>query len=144
MDGNGVSIAEQWGPRQWPWENGSRDEVGGLSIARTLMQPDSQKKVKFFIHETDCPNLTEQVMDATYDDERPGKLMKRCVDHLLDCVRYFCLIARQPNPLLPQPNQDGKWLRDPRTLKVSLTQRNRSWLAPSSSERAKLFVPRQE
>jgi len=142
MDGNGVSISEQWGPRQWPWENGSRDEVGGLSLIRTLMQRDAQGHVKFVVHEEDCPNLVEQVQDASYDEERPGKMLKRCVDHVIDTVRYLVLIARTPGARQAPVSLDGKWKRDPRTLRVGMGPKNQSWLAPSFSDHAKLFVPR--
>src|SRR6185503_5359065 len=144
MDGMGATIADQWGIRDWPWENGSRDEVAGLEIMRTLMQKDATGKTKWVMHEDDCEDFWDELGDASYDEERPGKILKRCVKHLIDTARYMVLKARAPYERVEPVNPDGKWTWNPTSKKVQLARKGLSWLAPERGEKTRLFVPRDE
>jgi hypothetical protein len=134
-DGNGISIAEQWG-RQYPWEGGTRDEQGAFSFMRSLITPDAMGRHRFTIH-PDCPQLFEQMSEAEYDVDNPGFLMKRCTVHLLDAAKYPTAASRVPSAVMPAPKLDGTWHQF-----RAAREGKRSWLAPSFGEHGpKLFVP---
>ena len=146
-DGYGVSIADQWGAldRKWSWEGGTRDEIGSLSLMKTLMQPDESGKHRFWVHSEDCPNLTEQLAEAEYDPDRPGAMFKRCVVHCLDAARYPTAASKTPLEYRPPPETEGKWAWDQRTHKLSLAPKGKSWLAPSRGEQDwPLVAPRRD
>lgn len=126
-DGNGVSITDQWVPLGFYWNNGSRNEKSGLELMRTLMMPDAEKKVRFFIHKDDCPNFTEEVADACYDEEKPGKVAARCTMHAVDGARYVCLEARAPKPPVLVRSTSGTWDQI-----LSPKRQKEGWLAPST------------
>lgn len=94
MDGNGISIADQWG-KVWPWENGKKDPPSAWIRMRELMILDEQDKSKWMVHEEDCPNFLEEIEEAEYDTDKPGKLLRRCKDHALDTAGYMTLTAMQ-------------------------------------------------
>jgi hypothetical protein len=137
-DGNGVSIAEQWG-RQWPWLPGTKDVAGTLDKLRTLMSPHDGN-TRLFIHPQDCPFLVEQLQDATYDPDRPGKILRRCVVHSIDALRYIIGAHSAPHKLTQKNNHEGLWHFDTRLKITRLAPPNRSWLAPSRPQQH-LFVP---
>ncbi len=109
-DGNGKSIADQWGP-DWPWQTASKDIVAGLSLLRAHMTAGEDGRSRFRIDVERCPNTTREMEEAYYDEERPGKMLARCTDHGIDTLRYIAMSARSPVEPQQVPDLSRTWKR---------------------------------
>lgn len=138
MDGNGVSIADQWGS-DWPWRGASKDRVSGWERIRALQELGSNGKPRFFVHPTDCPNFVEEIREAVYDANRPGKgaWEKRCEDHAADSARFICQASQEPAVFNPPLRVPGSF-RDLQEAR----KRGRGWVAPGLAFRPTL-LPRE-
>lgn len=130
--GYGIGLDDQWKPHGFFWNMGSKKEGSGLEIMRTLMMPDADRKVRFIVHPDDCPEVWEDMSDAYYDEDKPGKILKRCRMHGCDSVRYVCLEARKPHHFQPPPNLNGTWKQ------LLAMKPGEGWLAPS--DHSKLWM----
>lgn len=108
MDGNGVSIADQWG-RDWPWQTASKNRISGWERMRALQELQKNGKPRFFVHPADCPNFVDEMREAMYDPERKGKgeWENRCNDHACDTARYICQASQEPTVFVPKLRVSG-------------------------------------
>lgn len=96
-DGDGKSIAEQWGKRKWPWRNVPQDRAGGFRFLNELIDPEDPH---LHIDRDRCPELVAQMEDCVFDEKKAGEYeFEKRTDHhwdLIHALRYLIVGLREP------------------------------------------------
>jgi hypothetical protein len=139
MDGNGVSIADQWG-NEWPWRGASKDRISGWERMRRLQEVREDGKPRFYVYASECPFFMDELREAMYDPEKPGKgaFANRCDDHALDAFRMLAQASQEPSVFVPIIHQSGSF-RDFREAQ----KKGLGWEAPSLNLNPILLLPRK-
>lgn len=139
MDGNGISIADQWG-NDWPWRGASKDRISGWERMRALQERQPNGKPRFYVHAADCPEFMNEMREAMYDPDKAGRgaWEGRCDDHACDAARMLCAASQEPTVFTPVLKVPGSF-RDFREAQ----RKGLGWEAPGLSLRAPLLLPRK-
>lgn len=105
----GISVAEEADKHQLWFEPGINDRIAGWMQVHERLKFDKNGYAMLYIFEN-CKNAIRTIPLMMYDEHKPEDLDTDLEDHIVDSLRYFCMMR----PIAPRViEEDKKPLYDP-------------------------------
>ena len=99
----GISVAEEADKRQIWFQKGINDRVAGWQQIHERFKFDGEGRAMLYVFEN-CKNAIRTIPLMMYDDHKAEDLDTDLEDHILDMIRYFCMMRPIAPRMIEQKN----------------------------------------